>query len=154
MFDAVLNDQSQMGRASYQKRVSWLEKENLKQNNIANTFQRAIEWEKILYKQMDGDMARVVVKARESYERLEDFEKVQFEAFVQQRIQIAFRGFRAAEESAFLIGAEELRGRVKAHMTDFFASKGVCECYKIHLVWISCGRLGCVQSKLGKNSDP
>ena len=30
MFDAVLNDQSQMGRASYQKRVSWLEKENLK----------------------------------------------------------------------------------------------------------------------------
>ena len=106
-------------------------RKNLKQNNIANTFQRAIEWEKILYKQMDGDMARVVVKARESYERLEDFEKVQFEAFVQQRIQIAFRGFRAAEESAFLIGAEELRGRVKAHMTDFFASHGVCECYKI-----------------------
>ena len=32
---------------------------------------------------------------------------------------------------AFLIGAEELRGRVKAHMTDFFASRGVCECYKI-----------------------
>ena len=50
-------------------------RKNLKQNNIANTFQRAIEWEKILYKQMDGDMARVVVKARESYERLEDFEK-------------------------------------------------------------------------------
>ena len=58
-------------------------------------------------------------------------EKDQFEAFVTQRIMIAFRGFRAAEESAFLIGAEELRGRVKAHMTDFFASRGVCECYKI-----------------------
>ena len=68
-------------------------RKNLKQNNIANTFQRAIEWEKILYKQMDGDMARVVVKARGSYEHLEDFEKVQFEAFVQQRIQIAFRVF-------------------------------------------------------------
>ena len=25
-------------------------RKNLKQNNIANTFQRAIEWEKILYK--------------------------------------------------------------------------------------------------------
>ena len=87
--------------------------------------------EKILYKQMESDMAKVVVKARDSYECLEDFEKVQFEAFVTQRIMIAFRGFRAAEESAFLIGAEELRGRVKAHMTDFFASRGVCECYKI-----------------------
>ena len=106
-------------------------RKNLKQNNIANTFQRAIEWEKILYKQMESDMAKVVVKARDSYEGLEDFEKVQFEAFVTQRIMIAFRGFRAAEESAFLIGAEELRGRVKAHMTDFFASRGVCECYKI-----------------------
>ena len=30
MFEAMLNDQSQMGRASYQKRVSLLEKENLK----------------------------------------------------------------------------------------------------------------------------
>ena len=106
-------------------------RKNLKQNNIANTFQRAIEWEKILYKQMESDMAKVIVKARESYECLDDVEKIQFEAFVQQRIQIAFRGFRAAEESAFLIGAEELRGRVRAHMTDFFASRGVCECYKI-----------------------
>ena len=106
-------------------------RKNLKQNNIANTFQRAIEWEKILYKQVESDMAKVVVKARESYECLDDVEKVQFESFLQQRIQIAFRGFRAAEESAFLIGAEELRGRVKAHMTDFFTSRGVCQCYKI-----------------------
>ena len=106
-------------------------RKNLKQNNIANTLQRAIEWEKILYKQMEGDMAKVIVKARESYECLEEFEKVQFEAFVQQRIQIAFRGFRAADESAFLIGAEELRGRIKSHMTDFFASRGVYECYEI-----------------------
>ena len=33
-------------------------RKNLKQNNIANTFQRAIEWEKILYKQMESDMER------------------------------------------------------------------------------------------------
>ena len=74
-------------------------------------------------------MARVVVKARESYERLEDFEKVQFDAFVQQRIQIAFRGFRAAEESVFLISREYRRTagfRFKAHMTRFFiTSRGV-----------------------------
>ena len=42
-------------------------RKNLKQNNIANTLQRAIEWEKILYKQMESDMAKVIVKARESY---------------------------------------------------------------------------------------
>ena len=106
-------------------------RKNLKQNNIANTLQRAIEWEKILYKQMEGDMAKVIVKARESYECLEEFEKVQFEAFVQQRMLLHYRGFRTAEESAFLIGAEELRDRIKAHLTDFFASPGVCECYKI-----------------------
>ena len=58
-------------------------RKNLKQNNIANTLQRAIEWEKILYKQMESDMAKVIVKARESYECLDDVEKVQFEAFVQ-----------------------------------------------------------------------
>ena len=76
-------------------------------------------------------MARVIVKARDSYECLEEFEKVQFEAFVQQRMLLHYRGFRTAEESAFLIGAEELRDRIKAHLTDFFASRGVCECYKI-----------------------
>ena len=106
-------------------------RKNLKQNNIANTLQRAIEWEKILYKQMESDMAKVIVKARESYECLDDVEKVQFEAFVQQSMLIHYRGFRTADESAFLIGAEELRGRIKAHATDFFASRGVCECYKI-----------------------
>ena len=52
-------------------------RKNLKQNNIANTPQRAIEWEKILYKQMESDMAKVIVKARESYECLDDVEKIQ-----------------------------------------------------------------------------
>ena len=106
-------------------------RKNLKQNNIANSLVRAIEREKFYYMQMEEGMAKVIVKARESYECLDDVKKIQFEAFVQQRIQIAFRGFRAAEESAFLIGAEELRGRVRAHMTEFFASRGVCECYKV-----------------------
>ena len=52
-------------------------------------------------------------------------------AFVGQRMLLHFRGFRTADESAFLIGAEELRDRIKAHATDFFASRGVCECYKV-----------------------
>ena len=65
-------------------------------------------------------MAKVIVKARKSYECLDDVEKVQFEAFVQQSMLIHYRGFRTADESAFLIGAEELRGRIKAHARDRF----------------------------------
>ena len=64
-------------------------------------------------------MAKVIVKARESYGCLEDFEKIQFDAFVQQRMLLHHRGFQIAEDSAFLIGAEELRDKIKAHLTDF-----------------------------------
>ena len=42
-------------------------------------------------------MAKVISKATASYDTLEDCEKVQFDTFVQQRIQIALRGFRGAE---------------------------------------------------------
>ena len=76
-------------------------RKNLKQNHFANSLQRAIELEKINYAQMEENMAKVIVKAKSSYDHLEDFEKIQFDAFVQQRIQIALRGFRVAEESAF-----------------------------------------------------
>ena len=104
-------------------------RKNLKQNHFANSLQRAIELEKINYAQMEENMAKVIVKAKSSYDHLEDFEKIQFDAFVQQRIQIALRGFRVAEESAFLIGAEMLRERVQITMEEFFSSVGVRQCY-------------------------
>ena len=104
-------------------------RKNLKQNHFANSLQRAIELEKINYAQMEENMAKVIVKAKSSYDHLEDFEKIQFDAFVQQRIQIALRGFRVAEESAFLIGADMLRERVQITMEEFFSSPGVRQCY-------------------------
>ena len=104
-------------------------RKNLKQNHFANSLQRAIELEKINYAQMEENMAKVIVKAKSSYDHLEDFEKIQFDAFVQQRIQIALRGFRVAEESAFLIGADMLRERVQVTMEEFFSSTGVRQCY-------------------------
>ena len=100
-------------------------RKNLKQNHFANSLQRAIELEKINYAQMEENMAKVIVKAKSSYDHLEDLEKIQFDAFVQQRIQIALRGFRVAEESAFLIGADLLRERVQITMEEFFSSAGV-----------------------------
>lgn len=60
---------------------------------------------------------------------LKDFEKVQFHAFVQQRIQIALRGFRIAEESVLIIEADELRERVQTAMEELFSSQGVRKCY-------------------------
>ena len=99
-------------------------RKNLKQNHFANSLQRAIELEKINYAQMEENMAKVIVKAKSSYDHLEDFEKIQFDAFVQQRIQIALRGFRVAEESAFLIGADMLRERVQITMEEFFPLLG------------------------------
>ena len=104
-------------------------RKNLKQNHFANSLQRAIELEKINYAQMEETMAKVIVKAKSSYDHLEDFEKIQFDAFVQQRIQIALRGFRVAEESAFLIGPDMLRERVQITMEEFFSSVGVRQCY-------------------------
>ena len=104
-------------------------RKNLKQNHFANSLQRAIELEKINYAQMEENMAKVIVKAKSSYDHLEDFEKIQFDAFVQRRIQIALRGFRVAEESAFLIGADMLRERVQITMEEFFSSAGVRQCY-------------------------
>ena len=103
-------------------------RKNLKQNHFANSLQRAIEWEKINYKQMEENMAKVIAKADASYDTI-DFEKVQFDAFVQQRIQIALRGFRVAKESAFIIGADKLRDRVQTAMEVFFSSQGVRQCY-------------------------
>ena len=67
-------------------------RKNLKQNHFANSLQRAIEWEKINYKQMEENMAKVIAKADASYDTI-DFQKVQFDAFVQQRIQNSFARF-------------------------------------------------------------
>ena len=103
-------------------------RKNLKQNHFGNSLQRAIEWEKINYKQMEENMAKVIAKADASYDTI-DFQKVQFDAFVQQRIQIALRGFRVAEESAFIIGVDKLRDRVQTAMEVFFSSQGVRQCY-------------------------
>ena len=106
-------------------------RKNLKQNHFANSLQRAIELEKINYAQMEENMAKVIVKAKSSYDHLEDFEKIQFDAFVQQRIQIALRGFRVAEESAFLIGADMLRERVQITMEEFFPLLGFVSVTKV-----------------------
>ena len=38
-------------------------RKNLKQNNIANSLLRAVELEKLNYKQMDENMAKVIAKA-------------------------------------------------------------------------------------------
>ena len=104
-------------------------RKNLKQNNIANTLVRAIERDKLNYMQMDESMAKLIAKARSSYKTLKSHEKIQFDAFVLQKITIQVRGYRFAEESAFKFGTSRLRDRLKINTSEFFASTGVRECY-------------------------
>ena len=82
-------------------------RKNLKQNNIANS----------------------LVRAKSSYINLKSHEKIQFDAFVLQKISIQVRGYRFAEESAFKFGTSRLRDRVKINTSEFFASTGVREYY-------------------------
>ena len=104
-------------------------RKNLKQNNIANSLVRAIEREKFNYIQMDESMAKLIARAKSSYKNLKSHEKIQFDAFVLQKISIQVRGYRFAEESAFKFGTSRLRDRVKIITSEFFASVGVRECY-------------------------
>ena len=104
-------------------------RKNLKQNNIANSLVRAIEREKFNYMQMDESMAKLIARAKSSYKNLKSHEKIQFDAFVLQKISIQVRGYRFAEESAFKFGTSRLRDRVKINTSEFFASVGVRECY-------------------------
>ena len=104
-------------------------RKNLKQNNIANSLVRAIERDKLNYMQMDESMAKLIAKARSSYKNLKSHEKVQFDAFVLQKMSIYVRSYRYAEESAFKFGTSRLRNRIKINTSEFFASIGVRECY-------------------------
>ena len=104
-------------------------RKNLKQNNIANSLVRAIEREKLYYMQMEEGMAKLIARAKSSYKNLKSHEKIQFDAFVLQKISIQVRGYRFAEESAFKFGTSRLRDRVKINTSEFFASTGVREYY-------------------------
>ncbi len=105
-------------------------RKNLKQNNIANSLVRAIEREKFNYMQMEEGMAKLIAWAKSSYKNLKSHEKIQFDAFVLQKISIQVRGYRYAEESAFKFGTSRLRDRVKINTSEFFASTGVREYYE------------------------
>ena len=104
-------------------------RKNFKQNNIANTIQRAAELDKLNLIQMDENMAKVLVKGYESYARLEAFEKIQIEGYVNQRIHIAVRSFRTANETAFALGPNFLRDRTRKSLITLFSHPGMRECF-------------------------
>ena len=105
-------------------------RKNFRQNDIANTLQRGIEREKLNYARMEEGLAKVIVKAYRSYNELEDFEKIQFESLMLQQLAVYFRAFRTADETAFKLGPDFLRDRVRISAADFFSNPGVRECYQ------------------------
>ena len=74
-------------------------------------------------------MAKVLVKGYESYDRPEDFEKIQIEGYVNQRIHIVTRAYRTADETAFTLGGDHVRGRMKNSLITFFSNPGMRECF-------------------------
>ena len=79
---------------------------------------------------MDENFAKLIVKDFQSYEGLKDFEQIQFEGYVLQRFAVVQRAYRTADETAFKLGAENLRDRAKVNMSIFFSHPGVRECYQ------------------------
>ena len=104
-------------------------RKNFRQNDLANSLQRAIDFEKLNYAQMDENMAKVITKAYRSYIGLSDYEKIQFEGYFLQRISIGLRTYRTADETAFKLGSDYLRNRLKLSMEEFFSHPGVRACY-------------------------
>ena len=104
-------------------------RKNFRQNNIANTFHRATELDQLNLIQMDENMAKVLVKGYGSYYCLEAFEKVQIEGYVNQRIHIVTRAYRTADETAFTLGGDHVRGRMKNNLITFFSNPGMRECF-------------------------
>ena len=105
-------------------------RKNFRQNDIANTLQRSIEREKLNFARMEEGLAKLLVKAYRSYNELKDFEKIQFEAYMRQQVAVLIRAYRTADETAFKLGPDKLRSRVKVGASDFFSNPGVRECYK------------------------
>ena len=104
-------------------------RKNFRQNIIANSLQRAPELDKLNYIQMDENMAKVLVKGYESYDRLEAFEKIQIEGYVNQRIHIATRAYRDADDVAFALAPDFLRERMKDSLVTLFSNPGMRECF-------------------------
>ncbi len=105
-------------------------RKNFRQNDIANTLQRNIEREKLIYARMEEGLAKLLVKAYRSYGKLEDFEKIQFEAYLRQQMLFVTRTYRTADAAAFAVGADRARSVARAAALDFFSNPGARECYR------------------------
>ena len=109
-------------------------RKNVRQNNISNSIQREFERGQINYARMEEGLARLLAKAYRSYHELKDFEKIQFESYMLQRMDIFARTHRTAEDATYKLGADYVRNRVKLHIEYLFSNQGACECYQDLLV--------------------
>ena len=105
-------------------------RKNFRQNDIANTLQRSVEREKLIYAQMEEGLAKLLVKAYRSYGKLEDFEKIQFDAYLRQQMILVVRVYRAADAAAFAVGADKVRSFARATALDLFSNPGARECFQ------------------------
>jgi ribosomal protein S24E len=105
-------------------------RKNFRQNNIANSLQQELGRSQIRYAQMEEGLAKLLAKAYRSYEDLKDFEKIQFDNYMLQRMAIYARMYRTADDATYKLGADFMRTSVKQSMADLFSNQGTCECYQ------------------------
>ena len=102
--------------------------QNLKQRKIQNYYSRVLEIERFSYNLMETDQALVTAKGFISYDNLEEYEKIQFEGQISQRIRNWTRGYMLASQSS-IDSAELLRKKIQTDAKYFFSKPSVLKAF-------------------------
>ena len=98
-------------------------KENVTQTKLANRSNRDLLHSAWVHFWSDKENAALVIKGREDFDNLNQYEKFQFEQFIGQRIRLFWSAHAIVEDQPNL---EILNMRAK----DFFGYPGSITCYK------------------------
>ncbi len=98
-------------------------KENVTQTKLANRSNRDLLHSEWVHFWSDKENAALVIKGREDFDNLNQYEKFQFEQFIEQRIRLFWSAHAIVEDQPNL---EILNTRAK----DFFAHSGSMACYQ------------------------
>ena len=98
-------------------------KENVTQTKLANRSNRDLLHSAWVHFWSDKENAALVIKGREDFDNLNQYEKFQFEQFIEQRIRLFWSAHAIVEDQPNL---EILNMRAK----DFFGYPGSITCYK------------------------
>ena len=80
---------------------------------------------------MEKYVSILVTKGRKSYSEMEDYEKNQFNAYINLILSSLNRADLMASETSYIMGKSKLKSRVIAGTKDLFSNPGALEAYSI-----------------------